>query len=348
MADKLNEKYKELETKINQAITDLTAKLKNKGINIMGNKTLIELINLIPFKFKIPSALMPGGYYEHSSAKIGNLVLISGGHSSGYNKQNIYNNTNETFTQRINLKRDLNGHKAVGYLNGALISGGWAGNSYGIQAEQYYYNNDNNTLTDRLNMIYKNHYHSISKIDEFALISGGQEESGRYTLRTHRQWIYNLEKNFFTSRIDLPIGRERLGNVPLNGCFILSGGDLKDGLATDEQLLLNPQNNTLTTKTKMIDARGFHTVVPINGSECLISGGKTPRTDISGTITQRQFIYNLENNTTSNKRDLPTPTSQHTAENLGGVVLISGGVGGGSSNEKKQILYNINKDDFEK
>lgn len=107
---------------------------------------------------------------------------------------------------------------------------------------------------------------------------------------------------------------------------LITGGAQNTDIVTVDNYIYNVAKNTYTSKQSLDVATQGHTACKVSSEEILLSGGLNG--GLTGDRITRNVIYNINNNTYTNKADLPSARERHTAHAINRSVYLLGGITG--------------------
>ena len=303
----LNSKTDDLINELKKFLNAVKSEYNLTNIDLSGQKSLRQLIRLIPQK---PPVKLPDKIYGNTTIFISNYkVLISGGVKNTKQVTNdnyVYNLVNATRSSKTRLPEAVTNHSAVVIdNNNILFSGGLKGIDSGTRTlVNTVYNLTSNAYTSKRDLRKEKERHSANNIDGSVYLLGGFEGTG-IGIINNKHVCFNYAANTFSAK---PTSTAFAGHSTSNtrnstfsfGYLIWGGITNINNTVTNKCSTYWTDTNTFENKVNMLNNRAFLTNVDLKNMTVLIAGGIRDASN----YCLGSSIYSVENDTYTAKANL--------------------------------------------
>lgn len=330
-AKTLNRKTDNLIKELKDVLTVFKNDYNLTGIDLSGQKTLRQLIKLIPQR---PPVRLPNKIYGNTTIFLSNYkILISGGvkNTNQVTDDNyIYNIANSTRTLKTRLPEAITNHSAVVINNeNVLFSGGLKGvNSGSRTLINIVYNITSNTYTNKRELRKERERHSANNISGSVYILGGVEGEGIGVVN-NKHVCFNYASNSYSAKTtSTALAGHSTSNTYSDtdyffGYLIWGGITNINNTVTNKCTVYWADTNVFANKVNMLNNRAFLTNVDLKNMTVLIAGGIRDASN----YCLASSIYSVNNDTYTAKANILEGKSNLTSvyiANRHGAILIGG------------------------
>jgi N-acetylneuraminic acid mutarotase len=289
---------------------------------------------------------MPSGRHSHAASVVDGKIYVAGGRYT-LNLLNEYDPATDTWTTKASMPT---GRMA---LSGCAVNGKFyalGGIAVAFQSalstvEEYDPVTDN--WATKTSMPTKRLGLGTSAVDgKIYAIGGMTSGSNFWSGMLDTVEIYDPETDSWSTGSSMPTKRCWFSTSVVDGKIYVIGGILvtKEVLSTVQ--VYDPATDTWTPKTSMPTARAGHAAAVVNGIIYVIGGGTHNGQPVGGYSVVE--AYNPENDTWTQKAEMPVPRAFIFAPELDGKIYIIGGIPDFADphdqGEKTVYVYDPSKD----